>query len=160
MAKNKSKSGSSSTIAQNKKARHEYSISDRFEAGIELQGWEVKALRNGKANIAEGYVFLKNGEVFVSGATIIPLTQASSHVISDPTRIRKLLLKRKEIDKLIGGVERQGSTLIPLALYWKGPWAKLEIGLAKGKKAHDKRADLKDQQWNRDKARVMKSGLR
>lgn len=153
----KSKAGDN-TIAQNKRARHEYSIEETFEAGLSLQGWEVKAMRMGKANIAESYVYVRNGEAFISGASILPLNTASTHVVADPTRIRKLLLKRHELDKIIGKVERSGYTLVPLSLFWKGSWAKLSIGVAKGKKAHDKRADSKDRDWQRQKARIMKKG--
>ncbi len=161
MAKTKSKQkAGSNTIALNKKARHEYFIEDEYEAGLELQGWEVKSLRQGKANIAESYVFMRDGEAFVSGMTIIPLTQASTHVISDPTRVRKLLLSRRELDNLFGRINREGMTLTALALYWSRSWVKLKIGVAKGKKLHDKRTDLKDKDWQRQKERVMKSALR
>ncbi|WP_026959302.1 MULTISPECIES: SsrA-binding protein SmpB [Aliagarivorans] len=156
----KSKKPSPGTIAQNKRARHEYSISDKFEAGLELQGWEVKSLRAGKANISESYVFVRNGEAFISGMSVLPLQAASTHVVADPTRVRKLLLNRRELDKLIGATERQGMTLVALSLYWKRSWAKIEVGLAKGKKDHDKRADIKDREWQRSKDRVMKSNLR
>ncbi|MDC0610479.1 SsrA-binding protein SmpB [Vibrio sp.] len=159
MAKKKIKSGSN-TIALNKKARHEYFIEDEMEAGLELQGWEVKSLRQGKANIAESYVFLKGGEAFISGMTITPLQQASTHVVADPTRVRKLLLSRRELDNLIGKTNRDGMTLAALSLYWSRSWAKLKIGVAKGKKLHDKRADLKEKDWQREKSRVMKSNLR
>lgn len=161
MAKKNSKpKAGSNTIAQNKKARHEYFIEDEIEAGLELQGWEVKSLRQGKANIAESYVFMKNGEAFISGMTITPLQQASTHVVADPTRIRKLLLSRRELDNLIGKINRDGMTLAALSLYWSRSWAKLKIGVAKGKKLHDKRADLKEKDWQREKSRVMKSSLR
>jgi SsrA-binding protein len=156
MAKKNSKKTSPGTIAQNKRARFEYSIEETFEAGLELQGWEVKSLRAGKANIAESYVFVKNGEAFISGASILPLNAASTHVIAEPTRIRKLLLSRRQIDDLTVAVERQGYTIVALSLYWKGSWAKIAIGLAKGKKDQDKRSDAKDREWQRDKDRVMK----
>ncbi|SHO54666.1 SsrA-binding protein SmpB [Vibrio quintilis] len=161
MAKKKSntKSGSN-TIAQNKRARHEYFIEDEIEAGLALQGWEVKALRQGKANIAESYVFLRDGEAYVSGMTITPLQQASTHVVADPVRVRKLLMSRRELDNLFGRVNREGMTLTALSLYWSRSWAKLKIGVAKGKKLHDKRADVKERDWQREKSRVMKSGLR
>ncbi len=157
MAKKKTttKTGSS-TIALNKKARHEYSISERIECGLSLQGWEVKSLRQGKANIAEAYVIIQHGEAYLFGASIQPLNAASTHVVADPTRSRKLLLNRRELDRLIGAVERDGFTLIPTALYWKKAWAKLEVGLAKGKKLHDKRADIKQRDWDRQKSRIMK----
>lgn len=161
MAKKKSKTkAGSNTIALNKKARHEYFIEDEIEAGLELQGWEVKSLRQGKANIAESYVYLRDGEVFISGMTITPLQQASTHVVADPTRIRKLLLSRRELDNLFGRINREGMTLTALSLYWSRSWVKLKIGVAKGKKMHDKRDDIKDRDWQRQKARVMKSALR
>ncbi|WP_432452145.1 MULTISPECIES: SsrA-binding protein SmpB [unclassified Agarivorans] len=161
MSKNKSKSkAGSNTIALNKRARHEYRIEDKFEAGIELQGWEVKSMRTGKVNIAESYVYVRDGEAFVSGLNVQPLLSASTHVVADPTRIRKLLLNRRELDKLIGAVERQGYTIVATALYWKASWAKLEIGLAKGKKDQDKREDEKDREWQRTKDRVMKHSFR
>ncbi|WP_054669990.1 SsrA-binding protein SmpB [Parasalinivibrio latis] len=160
MAKNKKSKPGSNTIAQNKRARHEYFIEEEFEAGLELQGWEVKSLRAGKANISESYVFMRNGEAFISGFTIQPLNVASTHVVADPTRVRKLLLNRRELDKIIGGVNRDGETIVALSLYWKASWAKLKIGLAKGKKLHDKRTDVKDRDWQRDKARIMKHNVR
>ena len=157
MSKNKSKNAGSSTIALNKKARHEYFIEDKYEAGLELQGWEVKALRAGKANIGDGYVIIRDGQVYLFGANFTPLSLASTHVVCDPTRTRKLLLQKSQIERLIGLVERQGYTLVPLALYWKNAWVKIEIGLAKGKKGHDKRDDLKEREWQRDKERMMKN---
>jgi SsrA-binding protein len=161
MAKNKSKSkAGSNTIAKNKQARHEYFIDDEIEAGLELQGWEVKSLRQGKANIAESYVYLRDGEAYVSGMTITPLNQASTHIVANPTRIRKLLLSRKELDNLLGRVNREGMTLTALTLYWSRSWVKLKIGVSKGKKLHDKRTDSKQKDWARDKARIMKSSLR
>ncbi|MBD1573638.1 SsrA-binding protein SmpB [Vibrio sp. S17_S38] len=161
MAKKKSKSkAGSNTIALNKQARHEYFVDDEVEVGLELQGWEVKSLRQGKANIAESYVFLRDGEAFLSGASIIPLNQASTHIVANPTRVRKLLLNRRELDNLFGRVNREGMTLIALSLYWSQSWVKMKIGVAKGKKLHDKRDDQKNQDWQRDKARIMKSSLR
>ena len=157
MSKKKKKKGGDSTIALNKKARHEYFIEDKYEAGLALQGWEVKSLRAGKANIGDSYVLVQNGEAFLFGATITPLNVASTHVVCDPTRIRKLLLQKRELERLIGLVERQGYTLIPLAMYWSRAWVKVEIGLAKGKKEHDKREDLKEREWQRDKDRMMKN---
>ena len=144
-------------IAENRCARHDYFIEERYEAGISLMGWEVKSMRAGKAQIAEGYVVIRGGEIFLIGAHITPLSSASTHVITDPVRPRKLLLNRAEIDKLIGAVERSGYTIVPLELYWKGGRAKARIGLAKGKKQHDKRATEKDRDWQRDKARVMRA---
>jgi len=158
--KNSSSKAGSSTIALNKKARHEYFIEDKYEAGLELQGWEVKSLRAGKANISDSYVVVRDGQVYLFGATITPLSLASTHVVCDPTRTRKLLLNKREIERLIGLVERQGYTLIPLAMYWKRAWVKLEFGLAKGKKEHDKREDLKDREWARSKERMMKNKAR
>jgi len=147
-----------STIALNKKAKHDFYIEDRYEAGIALQGWEVKSLREGRVQIKESYVTLKDGEAFLFGAHIVPLSTASTHIHPDPTRTRKLLLHRRELSKLIGLVERQGYTLVPTAMYWKKGNAKLEIGLAKGKKQHDKRASDKDRDWKREKERLFKKG--
>lgn len=144
-------------IAENRKARFEYFIEERYEAGLSLMGWEVKALRAGRAQLAEAYVFLRNGEAFLFGCHISPLKTASTHVIADPVRTRKLLLNRAELDRLVGAVERSGYTLVPLELYWKGGRAKLRIGLAKGKKQHDKRATEKERDWARDKARVLRA---
>jgi len=144
------------TIALNKKARHEYFIDERYEAGIALQGWEVKALRAGRLQLKEGYVLLKDGEAYLFGAHISPLSTTSTHVIADPTRSRKLLMHRRQIDSLIGAVERKGHTIVPLAMYWKNGKAKLEIGLARGKKQHDKRADSRDRDWQREKGRLLK----
>jgi len=143
-------------IAENRRARHEYFIEERFEAGLALTGWEVKAMRAGRAQLAESYVIVRNGEVFLIGAHVTPLNSASTHVITDPTRMRKLLMHRAEIDRLVGAVERSGYTLVPLELFWKAGRAKLRIGLAKGKKQHDKRASEKDRDWQRDKARLLR----
>jgi len=157
MAKGKkNKSPGGSTIALNKKARHEYHIEQRFEAGLALTGWEVKSLRAGRAQLKEGYVKILHAEAFLIGAHISPLPDASTHVDPDPTRTRKLLLKRSELSRLIGQTERAGYTLVPIALYWKHGLAKLEIGLAKGKKLHDKRATEKDRDWQREKERLFK----
>jgi SsrA-binding protein len=147
-------------IAVNRKARFDYFIEERYEAGIALLGWEVKSMRAGKAQVAEAYVYLKNGEAFLYGAHINALISASTHVDTDPTRTRKLLLTRRQLDHLVGAVERRGYTLVPLQLYWKDGRAKLEIGLAKGKKQHDKRATDKDRDWQRDKSRIMKANRR
>ena len=159
MTKSKKKSAPKldNTIAKNKKARFEYFIEDRLEAGVALQGWEVKSLRDRRIQLAESYVLLKNAEAWLFGAHISPLPTASTHVEADPTRTRKLLLNRREISRLIGAVERRGYTVVPLSLYWKRGLAKLEIGLAKGKKQHDKRATEKERDWSREKGRVMKS---
>src|SRR6185437_16422332 len=149
MANKKDKNGKgSSTIALNKRARHEYHIDERFEAGISLQGWEVKSLREGRINLSEAYAVVKGGEIHLFGASIPPLISASTHVVADDRRTRKLLLHRAEIDKLVGAVERKGLTLIPLAMYWKSNRAKVEIGIARGKQAHDKRASEKEREWN------------
>ena len=155
-AKKKRSKADSQTIALNKKARHDFFIEDRFEAGIALQGWEVKSLREGRIQLKESYVVVKNGEAWLFGAHISPLASASTHVHPDAIRTRKLLLHRRELNKLIGHVERQGYTLVPVAMYWKGGRAKLEVGLAKGKKLHDKRASAKERDWQREKQRIMK----
>ncbi|QIQ20988.1 SsrA-binding protein SmpB [Zophobihabitans entericus] len=157
--KNTYKPGSA-TIAQNKRARHEYFIEEEFEAGLELQGWEVKSLRAGKANISDSYVLLKNGEAWLFGATITPLNVASSHVVCDPMRTRKLLLNQRELDSLFGRVNREGYTVVALSMYWKNAWAKIKVGVARGKKLHDKRDDIKDREWQLNKARIMKNANR
>lgn len=151
------KQKSNESIAVNRKARHEFSFDERFEAGLALQGWEVKSLRAGRVQIDQSYVLLKNGEAWLFGALITPLGTVSTHITPDPTRNRKLLLKLRELSKLIGSVERKGYTLIPLSLYWKDNFVKLEIALAKGKKQHDKRADEKDRDWAREKGRLIKA---
>lgn len=156
-APRKDKSKEIPAIALNKRARHEYFIEENHEAGLALQGWEVKSLRAGKAQITEGYVLVKNGEAWLVGAHISPLVTTSTHVVADPTRTRKLLLHRRELDRLVGAVERKGHTIVPLKLYWKDGRAKLEIGLAKGKQAHDKRATAKDRDWQREKSRLLKT---
>ncbi|MHC4710857.1 MAG: SsrA-binding protein SmpB [Planctomycetota bacterium] len=145
------------TIARNKKARHEFSVEESFEAGLALEGWEVKSLREGRAQLTESYVHIRDGEAWLLGAHIAPLTTASTHVQADPTRTRKLLLHRQQLDRLIGAVERKGYTLVPLNLHWSKGKAKLDIGLAKGKKRHDKRATEKDRDWKRQQARILKS---
>ncbi|HEV2270673.1 MAG TPA: SsrA-binding protein SmpB [Steroidobacteraceae bacterium] len=145
-------------IAENRKARFDYFIEERYEAGLVLQGWEVKAMRAGRAQLKEAYVYLRGGEAFLIGAHLSPLPSTSSHVVADPVRTRKLLLHQSQLSGLIGAVERKGYTLVPLELYWKDGRAKLEIGLAKGKKQHDKRAVEKDRDWQRDKARILKRG--
>jgi SsrA-binding protein len=145
------------TIALNKRARHEYTLESRFEAGISLQGWELKAIRAGRMNMGDSYAMIRNGEIFWFGAQIVPLISASTHVITDERRTRKLLLNRNEIDKLIGKVERDGYTLIPTAVYWSKNKVKLEIALAKGKQSHDKRNAEKDRDWQREKQRAMRA---
>jgi len=149
-------SGTDRTIALNRRARHEYALGDRFEAGIALQGWELKAIRAGRAHIGESYAVVRNGEIFLFGSQITPLISASTHVVADDRRTRKLLLHRHEIDRLIGRVEREGYTLIPTAMYWKANKVKLELALAKGKQSHDKRAAEKERDWNREKQRVLR----
>jgi len=153
----KDKKSESNTIVLNKKARHDFTLGDRFEAGIMLQGWEVKSLRAKKVQIRDSYVFIKNNEAWLSSTVITPLETASTHIHPEPQRMRKLLLHRDEITKLISAVERKGYTLIATAMYWKKGRAKLEIALAKGKKEHDKRASEKDRDWKREKARMLKS---
>ncbi len=144
-------------IAVNKKAKHDYFIEDRFEAGLALEGWEVKSLRDGRAQLTEAYVHIRDGEGWLFGAHISPLNTVSTHITADPRRTRKLLLHRVELDRLIGAVERKGYTLVPLNLHWTRGRVKLEVGLAKGKKQHDKRASEKDRDWQRQKARILKS---
>ena len=156
MNSKKSKKTNDHVIAVNRKARHDYFIEDRFEAGLVLEGWEAKSLRAGRAQLTESYVHLKNGEAFLIGAHFSPLNTASTHTKADPTRSRKLLLQRVELDRLIGAVERKGFTLVPLNLHWSKGRAKLEFGLAKGKKQHDKRATSKDRDWQRQKERILK----
>lgn len=156
MKQRKQAKDGSATIAVNKRARHDYFLEDHFEAGLALQGWEVKSLRAGRAQIHEAYVVVREGEVYLLGAHINPLPSASTHVVPDPTRTRKLLLHEREIDKLIGAVEQRGYTLIPLALYWKRGRAKLEFSLAKGKKKHDKREATKERDWARRKEQILR----
>ena len=149
------KKNTSGTIAQNKRARHDYFIEEKFEAGLSLQGWEVKSLRAGRMTLSESYITFKNGEAFLFGAQIQPLLSASTHIVPEATRTRKLLLNRRELDKLLGAVNQKGYSCVPLVAYWKGPRPKLEIALVKGKQLHDKRATEKDRDWQRDKARIM-----
>ena len=144
-------------IAENRKARFDYYIEDRYEAGMVLQGWEVKSMRAGKAQLTESYAYVKNGEAFLYGAHIAPLMTTSTHVIAEPTRTRKLLLNLAELEQLENAVEREGYTLVPLQMYWKAGRAKIQIGVAKGKKQHDKRATEKDRDWQRDKARILRT---
>jgi SsrA-binding protein len=155
--KNKRKTGSS-TIAVNKRARFEYHVEERLEAGLALEGWEVKALREGRVQFADSYVLLKDNEAFLFGCRINPLPTVSTHITPDPVRTRKLLLHRNEIDRLIGAVDRRGYTVIPTAMYWSRGRAKVELGMAKGKRQHDKRKTQKDRDWERQKARIMKHG--
>jgi SsrA-binding protein len=148
------------SIAENRKARFDYFIDDTYEAGLALQGWEVKSLRAGRAQLKEAYVFMKNGEAFLYGAHISALPTASTHFVPEPVRTRKLLLNRAELDRLTAAVDRKGYTIAPLELYWEKGNAKLRIGLAKGKQDHDKRNTEKDRDWQREKSRVMKQSKR
>jgi SsrA-binding protein len=143
-------------IAENRRARHDYFIEERLEAGLALEGWEVKALRAGRGQLSEAYVFLRNNEAFLTGAHISPLKTTSTHKPADPVRTRKLLLHRNQLDHLVGAVERRGYTIVPTEMYWKNGRAKLQIGLAKGKQQHDKRATDKDRDWQRQKARLLR----
>jgi SsrA-binding protein len=145
------------SIAQNKKAFHDYFIEEKYEAGMVLEGWEVKAIRDSRAQLKEAYVIIRNGELFIIGCHISPLPTVSTHITPDPVRTRKLLLHAEEIAKLIIKVERAGYTIVPLNLHFKKGRIKLEIGLAKGKKQHDKRDSEKDKDWQREKQRVMKT---
>jgi SsrA-binding protein len=155
----KQKQKTNSSIALNRKATHEFFIEDRFEAGLVLEGWEVKSLRAGRVQLDQGYVLLKNGQAWLFGALITPLQTASTHIHPEPQRSRKLLLHARELSKLIGSVERKGYTLVPLSLYWKDNRVKLEIGLAKGKKLYDKRATEKERDFAREKQRLLKPKL-
>lgn len=148
------------SIAQNKKALHDYFIEERFEAGLVLEGWEVKAIRAGRAQLKEGYVVIRNGELFLIGAHITALPEASTHVKPDPTRTRKLLLHGAQIDKLIGKVERAGYSLVPLDLHYSKGRIKLDFGLAKGKRQFEKRADEAEKAWKREQQRLLKQRVR
>lgn len=158
MAKKKKSSNSSGTIVVNKRARFDYSIDETYEAGLALAGWEVKSMREGKVQLTDSYVHLKNGEAWLIGAHITPLKTASTHVVAEPNRTRKLLLNRRELGKIFAASEQKGYTCIALSIYWKGSYVKCEIGLAKGKKQHDKRATEKDRDWGRQKQRVLGRG--
>jgi SsrA-binding protein len=161
MKKKKVKGGTThggKTIALNKRARFEYHIEERIEAGLSLEGWEVKSLRDSRVQFADSYVLLKDNEAFLFGCRIDPLPTASTHIKPDPLRTRKLLLHRREIDRLTGLVERKGFTVIPTAMYWLHGRVKVEVGVARGKRAHDKRHDVKERDWQRQKARIMKHG--
>lgn len=148
------------SIAENRKARYDFFIEDTYEAGVSLLGWEVKSLRDGRAQLKESYVIVRDTEAYLFGAHFSALKTASTHVIPDPVRTRKLLLNRSELDRLVGAVERRGYTIVPLELYWKNNRVKLRIGLAKGKKDHDKRDTSKDRDWAREKSRLMKHSKR
>ena len=150
------KKQSDATIVLNRKAGFDFFLEDQYEAGLVLEGWEVKSLRAGKINLSDAHIFIKHGEAFLLGAQIQPLLTASTHSIPDPSRTRKLLLNKKELNHLIGSVERQGYTIIPLSMYWKKNNIKLKIALAKGKKEHDKRETSKNRDWQRDRSRIMK----
>jgi SsrA-binding protein len=145
------------SIVENRKAFHDYFIEERYEAGLALDGWEVKAIRAGRAQISDGYVMIRGGELFLTGAHISPLLSASTHVSADPVRTRKLLRRAEEIKRLIGKVEQRGYTLVPLNLHYSKGRIKLEIALARGKLKHDKRAAERDKEWNRDKQRILRS---
>jgi SsrA-binding protein len=145
------------SIVENRKAFHDYFIEERYEAGLALEGWEVKAIRAGRANIGEGYVMVRGAEIFLIGAHISALPAASTHITPDPTRTRKLLLRAEEIKRLIGKVEQRGYTLVPLNLHYSKGRIKLEIGLGRGKLQHDKRADQREKEWNREKQRLLRS---
>jgi SsrA-binding protein len=145
------------SIVENRKALHDYFIEERYEAGLALAGWEVKAIRAGRAQLKEAYVIVRNGEVYLIGAHITPLTAASTHVSTDPTRSRKLLLRAEEIRQLIGKVERAGYTLVPLDLHYSGGRVKLNVGLARGKKQYDKRETEKKKEWQREQQRLIKA---
>jgi SsrA-binding protein len=153
----KKKESGPASIAQNKKARFDFFIEDRLEAGLALQGWEVKSMRAGKAQLTDSFVIFRDGEAWLLGSHVTPLNTVSTHVVADPKRTRKLLMNRREIDRLIGLVERKGYTLIALELYWSKNRVKVSVGLAKGKKQHDKRDTEKDRDWKRDKARALKA---
>jgi len=159
MKKNKANKNTTGNIAQNKKARHDYFLEDKFEAGLSLQGWEIKSIRAGKVNITDTYVIIQNGEAYLVGCRISPLNQASSHVIAEPERARKLLLSRRELDRLMVARDRQGYSIVATNMYWKKCWVKLVIHLAKGKHERDKRDTLKDKDWQRQKERVMKKSV-
>lgn len=150
------KTSTNPPIAMNRKARHDYFIEQTLEAGLVLEGWEVKSLRAGHVQLSESYVLLKDGEAWLFGCHISPLNTASTHIHPDPMRTRKLLLHQNELNKLYGNVERKGYTVVPLSLYWKHSRAKLEIALAKGKKEYDKRATIKEQDWKREKERILR----
>ena len=153
----KKKESGPASIAQNKKARFDYFIEDRLEAGVALQGWEVKSMRAGKAQLTDSFVIFRDGEAYLLGSHVTPLNTVSTHVIAEPKRTRKLLMNRREIDRLIGLVERKGYTLIALELYWSKNRVKVSVGLAKGKKQHDKRDTEKDRDWQRDRSRALKA---
>ena len=156
MGKKTKKQPDSNTIAVNRKARHEYHIEEAFEAGLVLAGWEVKSLRAGKCQLTDTYILIKDEEAWLLGSHITPLNTASTHVVADPTRTRKLLLHKKEIARLVGKINQKGFTCVPLSLYWKGNKVKCKLALVKGKQLHDKRAADKDKDWQRQKSRILR----
>jgi len=156
MAKAKKNKADDTTIVVNKKANHDYFIGDRFEAGIALTGWEVKSLRQKKIQLVDSHVIIKNGEAFLLGAQITPLDTASSHVVADPTRTRKLLLHKKELARIFSATQQKGHTCVCTKLYWKGHLVKCQVALAKGKQSFDKRASIKEREWNIDKQRAVR----
>lgn len=156
MNKPKKAGSGTGTIAENRRARHEYFVEEKLEAGLALLGWEVKSLRAGKLNLVDSYVMFKGNEAWLFGAHISPLLQASTHVVADPTRTRKLLLNRKELNRMTGAVQQKGYTCVPLSVYWHHGLVKCEIALVKGKQMHDKRDSEKDRDWQREKGRIMR----
>lgn len=160
MAKSKRNKSSDNTIAQNKRARFDYHLLDTFEAGVSLMGWEVKSLRAGKVQLTDSYVLMKDGEAFLLGANITPLDTVSTHFVSDPTRTRKLLLKKKELAQINAGVSQKGQTCVCTTLYWKGHLVKARLALAQGKKLHDKRDTEKERDWQRQKARIVRDNVK
>lgn len=156
MAKPRKAKTADNTIVVNKKARHDYFLEDGFEAGVALQGWEVKSLREKKVQLVDSYVLIKDGEAFLLGCNITPLDTASTHIIAEPDRTRKLLLHKKELARLFSATRDVGHTCVCTKLYWKGHLVKAQISLAKGKQAHDKRATIKDRQWNLEKQRIVR----
>lgn len=157
MSAKNSKTNASASIAQNRKARHDFIIEETYEAGLVLQGWELKSIRAGRIQISDAFVQLHQGEAWLHGAVITPLPSASTHVVADAQRNRKLLLNRREIDQLAGAIERKGMTAVALSMYWKSGRVKASVGLARGKKQHDKRASEKARDWQREKTRILKS---
>jgi SsrA-binding protein len=156
MGKKKKAKVPNNTIASNRRAKHDYFIEETIEAGMVLEGWEVKSMRSGKASLSESYVIVHQGELYLHGCHISPLLSASTHISPNPTRNKKLLMHKKEISKLIGSVDRKGYTLVPVKLYWSHGRAKCLVGLGKGKKEYDKRATIKERDWQRSKARVLR----
>jgi SsrA-binding protein len=150
----KRKNVADNTIARNRRATFDYSFEETFEAGLVLQGWELKSIRSGKAHISQSHVLFKGSEAWIIGSQFVPLTSASTHVHADPDRTRKLLLSRKELNRLRGAIDQKGMTVVPVRMYWKRGLVKCEIALAKGKKKHDKRQSIKERDWNRDKERL------